>query len=232
VLDLKIRILTSAVLAAAALGVGLWTLAEKERMRPAAPLRQAAAGSQGELRGGPAVHPVDGEDAHGFTALDWAARSGRTGAIRELIQAGADPDGRDHGPNGWTPLEHAVHKGQLASVRALIAAGADAGAPGSSGITPLMLAAAQGEPEIVDALLAAGADPRAKQEAGQTALTYAVTTGDERVIRALLRRAPDLRLESSWRGRVARLLAAMRGQSGLLEGSGRAQEAMSRGVPR
>lgn len=217
---MKIRILAWTALALAILAAaGLWALTSLlPRARPQGALEVAVAGgSTEELRRELAVHPVDAEDAHGFTALDWAARTGRTEAICELIRAGADPDGRDHGPNGWTPLEHAVHKGQLGAVRALLAAGArvDAGSSGN-GITPLMLASSQGEAEIVDALLAAGADPHHEQEGRETALTYAMTDGNERVIRALLRKAPDLRLIDSWEGDLARLLARVRGQSDIL----------------
>jgi hypothetical protein len=219
----KIRILASialtlAVLAAAA----FWALTTVlPRLRPKTSLETAATqGSPEELRrevrllGG-----ANGMDEHGFTPLDWAARMGRTDVIGELVREGADPDLRDEGPNGWAPLHHAVHKGQLGAVRALLAAGAhvDAGASHSNGITPLMLAAAQGEGEIVEALLAAGADPHAEQAGEETTLTYAMTTGDRRVILALLRKAPDLHLTHSWKGRVARLLARVRGQSDILE---------------
>jgi ankyrin repeat protein len=218
----KIRILASIALALAVLAAAaFWTLTTVlPRMRPRSPLDKAAAsGSPEELRrevrilGG-----VNAMDGHGFTVLDWAARNGRTDAIRELVREGADPDLRDEGPNGWAPLHHAVHKGQLEAVRALIAAGAhvDATATRSNGITPLMLACAQGEPEIVDTLLAAGADPHVRQRGEETALTYAMTTGNRRVLEALLRRAPDLRLTHSWKGVVARLLARMRGQSDIL----------------
>lgn len=206
--------LAAVILAAA----GLWTVTSLlPRHRSEGAVEKAmASGSPDELRRALALHPVDAADAYGFTALDGAARGGYTAAIRELVRAGADPDGRDHGPNGWVPLEHAVHKRQLGSVRALLAAGADPDGRSDRGLTPLMLAAAQSEGEIVDALLAAGADPRLAQANGQTALTCAVTSGDERVIRVLLLRAPDLRLERTWRGRVARLLARLRGQSRLL----------------
>jgi ankyrin repeat protein len=215
----KIRILASIALALAILtAVGLWTLASLlPRPRPEGPVEVAvASGSVGALRRELAVHPADIEDSHGFTALDWAARTGRTDAIRTLIQAGANPEGRDHGPNGWTPLLHAVHKGQLGSVRALIAAGADVNGANPRGITPLMLACSQGEEEIVDELLADGADPYLRQRGNETALTYAMTDGNEKVIRALLRKAPDLRLTASWKGHLARLLARVRGQSDIL----------------
>jgi ankyrin repeat protein len=220
--DVKIRILASIALALAVLAAGaFWALTTLlPRARPESPLEKAAsAGSLEELRrevrlmGG-----LNATDGHGFTALDWAARTGQAEVIRELVREGADPDLRDEGPNGWAPLHHAVHKGQLGAVRALIAAGAqvDAGASRSHGITPLMLACAQGEPRIVDALLAAGADPHATQGGQETVLTYAMTSGNRRVIQALLHRAPDLRLSHSWKGTVARLLARMRGQSDIL----------------
>lgn len=219
---MKIRILASialtlAVLAAAA----LWTLGTLlPRIRPKTPLEKAAvSGSPEELRREVRVMGgANAMDGHGFTPLDWAARTGQTDVIRELVREGADPDLRDDGPNGWTPLHHAVHKGQLGAVLALLAAGArvDAAATRSSGITPLMLACAQGEPEIVDVLLAAGADPHAVQRGRETALTYAMTTGNRRVIEALLQKAPDLRLTDSWEGDLARILARVRGQSDLL----------------
>lgn len=219
---MKIRILAAIALALAVLAAAvLWTLSTLlPRVRPKTPLETAAvSGSPEELRqevrlmGG-----VNATDGHGFTPLDWAARTGQTELIRELVREGADPDLRDDGPNGWAPLHHAVHKGRLEAVRALLAAGAhvDAGASRSNGITPLMLACAQGEPEIVDTLLAAGADPHAKQRGDETALTYAMTTGNRRVIQALLHKAPDLRLTDSWEGGLARILARMRGQSDIL----------------
>jgi ankyrin repeat protein len=220
-IDVKIRTLASIALALAILAAaGLWTLTTLlPRVRPKSALEKAAvSGSPEELRrevrllgGG-----VNGMDGHGFTVLDWAARTGRVDAIHELVHAGADPNLRDLGPNQWTPLLHAVHKGQLGSVRALIADGAEVDGANPKGITPLMLACSQGEAEIVDELLARGADPYLKQRGDETALTYAMTDGNRRVIRALLRKAPDLRLTGSWEGVVARLLARMRGQSDIL----------------
>jgi len=197
----KIRILASAALALF-VAVGLWLLSSPPRERSESAPR---------LRGG-----VNGLDARGFSALDWAARNGRTDAIRELVREGADPNLRDDGPNRWPPLLHAVHKGQLASVRSLVTAGADVNGDNPRGLTPLMLACAQGEAEIVDELLADGADPRRSQLGGETALMYAMTEGDRRVIGSLLRKAPDLRLGDSWKESFARFLARLRGQSDVL----------------
>jgi ankyrin repeat protein len=215
----RYRILISIALALVVLAsAGLWTLSLLPKAEPATPLERAAASGSSlelrrELRTG---RPVDVKDPAGFTALDWAARTGRTDAIAELVRAGADPDLRDSGPNGWTPLLHAVHKGQLEAVRALIAAEARVDAAAPNGLTPLMLAASQSLPEIVDALLAAGADPRLETKDGETALTFAVMGGDERVVRSLLREAPDLKLSRTWEGLAARAFARVRGKSEVL----------------
>jgi ankyrin repeat protein len=208
-------LLVFVVLAAA----GFWTLTSLlPRAHPETALERAAAsGSTVELRREVGRRAVDAKDSHGFTALDWAARAGRTEAIAELVRAGADPDLRDSGPNGWTPLLHAVHKNQLGSVRALLAAGATVDGRGENGLTPLMLAAAQGQPEIVEELLAAGADPRLHGPLGWTPLEQAVGNGNRRVVEALLRRDPGLRLENHPRGWAVRAIAWAQGRSGLLD---------------
>jgi ankyrin repeat protein len=150
----------------------------------------------------------------------WAARSGEAESVRLLVEAGADPDRRDDGPNGWTPLLHAVHKDQPAAVRELLAAGADVNRAAPNGLTPLMLAACQAEPEIFAALLAAGADPHAVKENGETVLTQAVIGGDPRIVRALMQRAPDLRLRRTTRDWGARAFAWVRGRSEVLDAIG------------
>jgi ankyrin repeat protein len=69
-------------------------------------------------------------DVYRGTALMWAAATGRTAAVRRLIELGADPSGRGtfggptHG-EGVTPLHLAAQGGHLATVRALLEAGAD-----------------------------------------------------------------------------------------------------------
>lgn len=229
---MKIRILASIALVFAVLAVaGLWTLTSLlPRAHPESALEKAAVSGSVEelrrevqLRGG-----VDGMDRRGFTALDWAARTGRTDAIAELVRAGADPDLHDSGPNGWTPLLHAVHKGELGSVRALLAAGAAPDSRGDNELTPLMLAAAQGETEIVEELLKAGADPRLRGPIGWSALEQAVANGQPAVVDALLRKDPELHLGPSPRVWVVRTLAWVQGHSDLLDRIDRGREAVGR----
>lgn len=120
-------------------------------------------------------HGADERDAGGLTALMWAARSGAVDAMTALLDAGADPNARDH-RNGWTPLIHAIHKQNLDAVRLLLERGADPNIR-TEASTPLMMAAADIDPSYVKLLLDYGADPRARGEGGATALTQAVSGG-------------------------------------------------------
>jgi ankyrin repeat protein len=69
-------------------------------------------------------------DVNRGTALAWAAACGRTGAVRRLLDLGADPNARttfggpEHG-DGTTALHHAAESGQLEAIEALVDAGAD-----------------------------------------------------------------------------------------------------------
>lgn len=59
---------------------------------------------------------------NGTTALMCACESGRVGAARLLLAAGADPNAADC--DGWTPLAFAARGGHLATVKELLDAGA------------------------------------------------------------------------------------------------------------
>jgi ankyrin repeat protein len=120
-------------------------------------------------------HAADERDPDGLTALMWAARVGAVDAMRALLDAGADPNARDH-RNGWTPLIHAIHKQHVDAVRVLLEYGADPNER-TDLFTPLMMAAADRDATIVKLLLAHGADPRARGLGGATALTQAVSGG-------------------------------------------------------
>src|SRR5262245_45105912 len=91
-------------------------------------------------------HPPDQPDAHGLTPLMWAARSGAVEAMTLLLEAGADPNARDH-RNRWTPLFHAIHKRRVGAVRLLLERGADPNAR-TEAMTPLMMAAIEIDPSF------------------------------------------------------------------------------------
>jgi ankyrin repeat protein len=74
---------------------------------------------------------IDDMSWWGRGALHFAAKAGFTGTIRVLLEAGADPNLRDH--DGATPLDHALRAGKSVDPRPVIAllraAGAKGGAP-------------------------------------------------------------------------------------------------------
>jgi len=114
-------------------------------------------------------------DTSGRTDLHWAARDGRTSAVKKLLAKGADVNSRSK--IGYTPLHDAAFHGHKKVVKILIANGADVHArnyPHKS--TPLHLAAFAGRVEIVKVLLEAGADANAKNRRGTTPLDSARNT--------------------------------------------------------
>jgi ankyrin repeat protein len=88
----------------------------------------------------------------------WAAANGRAGAVRRLIELGADPSGRStfggptHG-EGVTALHLAAQGGHLDAVRALLDAGADPRARDANfDSTPDGWAEYGGHPEVAAAI--------------------------------------------------------------------------------
>ncbi|HET7218406.1 MAG TPA: ankyrin repeat domain-containing protein [Vicinamibacterales bacterium] len=127
------------------------------------------------VRKAPAV--VNGRGPEGSTPLMYAALYGSAALVKQLLDAGADPNIRNNA--GATALTWAVD--DLAKVRLLIAAGADVNASSDFGRTPLMLAAAQpGSAPTVKLLLERGA------EATSAALTAAANRGNIDAVRMLL----------------------------------------------
>ena len=113
-----------------------------------------------------------------------AARRGDGGAVRALLDAGADADVRQ--PDGATALHWAAHWDDAAMARLLVQAGAGVDAANAYGVTPLSLAAANASAGMVELLLAAGADPNAARDSGETPLMRAASTGSVAAVAALL----------------------------------------------
>jgi ankyrin repeat protein len=138
--------------------------------------------------------------------LGAAARRGDLELMRELLQAGADPNDAGGGSLQWPPLLHAVHTHQLDAARLLLDYGANPDGVGPNGYAALMMAAGAQDPGLVTLLIDYGADVYRVGPSGITALSEAVTGGPAELdrpiiagchpdtVRVLLSRAPDLRL--------------------------------------
>ena len=91
------------------------------------------------------------------SALVDAAADGELEIISQLLDAGADKDGRDK--HGQAPLHAACVAGDLEVVALLLNAGADTHLINGDGDSPLCAACLGGNEGIVEKLLQAGADP-------------------------------------------------------------------------
>jgi ankyrin repeat protein len=118
-------------------------------------------------------------------ALAEVAADGDSARIRELVQAGADPNAR--GDKGVNLLQWALLNRSKRGLAGLLAAGADAGAPESSGATVMHYAAMANDPDYLEVLLRHRADPNAPNGVtGDTPLMSALMGSREVQFRALL----------------------------------------------
>jgi hypothetical protein len=98
------------------------------------------------------------------TPLNFALRCNNSDIVRLLLDAGADPTGRDS--ELLTPL-HDVHDAALAAL--LIERGADVNARATEGTTPLHLACVRDDIDVVTVLLDHGAEVDAVDDEGRSA---------------------------------------------------------------
>jgi ankyrin repeat protein len=97
---------------------------------------------------------LQGADAHGATALHYAARAGNISTLGVLIEYARSThptlvDLADHG--GLTPLMTACRNGRLQAVQLLLGRGCNAAQRSSSGETALTEASRRGNADIVRA---------------------------------------------------------------------------------
>jgi ankyrin repeat protein len=130
-------------------------------------------------------------DAHGNTALHWAALAGNQRLVARLLEAGFDPNATNTALA--TPLHYGVSNEQV--VILLLKAGANPKARSAASGTPLHSAAALAESfAVAKRLLDAGAEvdlaraPQAPFEPRDTPLSLAAFAGDERTVKLLLDR--------------------------------------------
>jgi len=152
--------------------------------------------------------------ANGPALVD-AARNGDLGAVRSLLNGGADPNAA--APDGSTAVHWAVHRDNLDMANVLLAAGARPDRVTRYKVAPLTLAAQNGNAAMVERLLAAGSSPDTVSQEGQTALMTAARNGSVAAVRALLRGGATVGLAESVRGQTALMFAAGEGNTAAAE---------------
>ena len=125
----------------------------------------------------------------GWCALHFAAAAGADGAVRALLDAGADADVRAKA--GSTPLHLATWEGREAAVAALLDSGVDVDARTKAGRTPLHFSAHRGHANIARRLISAGADVHATERDGRQPLHFAAREGYAHVVRVALDNGAD-----------------------------------------
>ncbi len=121
-----------------------------------------------------------------LSALSIAIIAGNTTVIKELLDAGANPNGEDL--QEYPPILMAVRRNGLAATKLLIASGARVNqASILEGLTnSLHMASELGQADIIHELLQAGADPSIPAINGDTALHAAARDDHGAIVRLLL----------------------------------------------
>ena len=119
------------------------------------------------------------------SALHWAAHVNDLGAVKRLLDEGADPNLANR--FGFTPLHEAAIVRNAEMLTLMLDAGGDANATFGEGETVLMSAARTGDVASVKALLAHGGRVDATENwHGQTALMWAAIENHADVVQVLL----------------------------------------------
>jgi len=127
---------------------------------------------------------LEERDRNTETPLHLAARHGIKGAVKALLDAGANTKARDR--DGMTPLHLAARYDSEGVVKVLLDARSDTEARDRDGMTPLYHAARYDNEGIVKALLHAGANTEARDRDGRTPLHLAARYYSDAVVKALL----------------------------------------------
>jgi ankyrin repeat protein len=140
---------------------------------------------------------INDKDSDGRTALSWAAARGDPLAVRELLDASADPN--ICAPDLRTPLHWAAQSGNAECLQLLIRSNAIVNCVDFWARTPLIYAACNHDnPEALRVLIDAGADLNSQDCRERTALGYAAKHNHAGNVNILLDRGADPDLADNW----------------------------------
>eukprot|EP00929_Paragymnodinium_shiwhaense_P082822 TRINITY_DN43835_c0_g1_i1.p1 TRINITY_DN43835_c0_g1~~TRINITY_DN43835_c0_g1_i1.p1 ORF type:complete len:525 (+),score=117.26 TRINITY_DN43835_c0_g1_i1:41-1615(+) len=158
---------------------------------------------------------LSARDRELFTPLHWAARRGHAGAVKRLLQLGADTKAED--AHGAAPIHLAAFEGHLPAVEALVGSAASSvTARTHASAQPIHLAASRGHVGIARHLLASGAQAWAKDSKGAEPLHMAAYEGHVSMVDLLLGKGATATAEAS-DGTFPSKLAAQRGHQAVLQ---------------
>lgn len=131
---------------------------------------------------------VDG--VRGGSPLKWAARAGHLQIVRQLLEAGVDPNFLHF---GQAPLHWAAHMGHEHVAALLLERGATADLPDTHGNTPLCRAcfSRSKNERVLELLLKEKVNVDKKNEDGKTPLSIAACRGFSKAVCSLLRQGAD-----------------------------------------
>ena len=134
-----------------------------------------------------------------------AANYGDIRRVRELLDAGVDPNIKDD--EGDSALIMATIRSKIDVIRLLLDRGADPNIGDEDGETPLMRASyrnTRDNKDIIKLLLERGADPNIQSLNGDTALTFALSSGNGDIVRLLESHIRSTKIQSRVRGKQTR----------------------------
>lgn len=126
---------------------------------------------------------------HGWTALIWAARNGRTEIVSLLLDSGANVNAITK--DGFTALVHAIDNKHQETAHLLLERGADPNLVEDNCSPAVSLAARYGLVNIVRMILNLGGNVNSLDNWGNTALENSVAKNQPEVLKLLLERGFD-----------------------------------------
>ena len=161
-------------------------------------------------------------DERTSSALCEAAAAGNLGAMRRVLNGGADPNAlvpaetADGEKIETTALVEAAGHGQLEAAALLLDRRASPDKPNSGGDTPLIAAACPGQAAVLGLLLERGADLHAASQGGLTAFHCACLYNQPSCVEVLVRAGCDMTAKTKF-GHSGKQLAEQKGNTDVLE---------------